>query len=122
MSPGGGGEDGREGGTSNPEDVVDILHSGMKGGGGMLTGGGGGTAITGGQVLSTMEGTTEAVLERQVPSPGETADSTASTNCRWFELKVNGRMAPKLATVRVESRVIAGEAGTDTATGDVGTD
>lgn len=128
MSSGGGGEDGRGGGTSDPEDVVGILRSGMKGGGGMLTDGGGrrgggGTAITGGRVLSIMEGTTEAVLERRVPSsgPGETADSTTSTDCRWFELEVNGRMAPKLAAVTVESRMVAGEAGTDAATGDVGT-
>lgn len=122
MSSGGGGEDGRGGGTSDAKDVVSALRSGMKGGGGMLPDGGGrrgggGTAIMGGRVLSMMEGAAEAVLERRVPSSGveETADST---DCRWSALKVMGRMVPKLA---VTSRIVEGEAETDTAAGDAGT-
>lgn len=59
MSSGGGGDDGRGGGTSyEPVEVVGILRSGMKLGGGMLPGGGGargggGSAIIGGRDLST---------------------------------------------------------------------
>lgn len=77
----GGREDGRGGDTSDVEVVVAILRSGMKGGGALVLDGGswrggGGKAIIEGRVLSTMEGTTEAVLERRVPSlaPEETLE------------------------------------------------
>jgi hypothetical protein len=69
----GGIEDERGGNTSDVEDVVAFLRSGMKGGGALVLDGGSwrggnGKAIIGGRVLSTMEGMTEAVLERRVPS------------------------------------------------------
>lgn len=125
MSSGGGGEDGRGGGASDVEDVVAILRSGMKGGGAMVLDGGGwrgggGKAIIGGRVLSTMEGTTEAVLERRVPSsaPEETVDSI---DCRWSALEVTERMMPKLVLLRLESRIVEGEGEAGAATAGAGT-
>lgn len=55
-----------------------------------------------------MEGTTEAVLERRVPSsaPEETPDST---DRRWSALEVTERMMPKLVVLRLESRIVEGE-------------
>lgn len=125
MSSGGGGEDGRGGGASDAEDVVASLLSGMKGGGAIVPDGGGwrgggGKAIIGGRVLSTMEGTTEAVLERRASSsaPEETADST---DCRWSALEVTERVMPKLVVLRPESRIVEGEGEAGVVTAGAGT-
>lgn len=124
-SSGGGGEDGRGGGTSDAEDVVAVLRSGIKGGGGMVLDGGGwrgggGTTIIGGRVLSIMEGTTEAVLERRVPSSAP-EETTESTDCRWSALEGTERMMPKLVVLRLESRIVEEGAEAGTAAAGAGT-
>lgn len=97
MSSGGGGEDGRGGGTSCEDvDVVCCRFSGMNDGGGMAVGGGGcrgggGIVIIGGRDLSTTPGATPDGVRERATASSRADDSVDSMDCLRSECDVRGR-------------------------------